>query len=160
MEIQKALAFNGISTAHYAVLFQDGEFRIRTTPYPVLPWRDTISLKDVKYKVLEGTLYIQGTRIYYYNFENLLTLIDTWGPRSLFKITYKRDKPGEDLYNNNDKLVEPFVEQDLVIHRWWWKNKIIKGVDLTNKEVLNWYLSKVEEPYEVAISNFIVREDL
>ena len=57
-------------------------------------------------------------------------------------------------------LLNHSLKKIFVIHRWWWKNKIVKGVDLTEKDVLQWYLSKEEEPYEVAISNFIVREDL
>jgi hypothetical protein len=153
MEIKTALAFNGNSTAEYAVLFTNDSqsiLRICEKPYPASPGGNKIALKQIRYKILEGTLFIRGTRIYHYDFEHLLYLINTWGPRSLWKIIHK----------HNDKLVVPFIEEDLVIHRWWWKNKIVKGVDLTDKEVLNWYLSKEEEPYEIATSNFIVREDL
>lgn len=147
MEVQKRLSMNSQSEAKYAVIVRNktsNEVWLGDEPWHRLPWQEDISLKNVEYNIIEGVLYIKGTQIYYYNFPNILDRILTWGDRSLWTIFKK----------NNDKLVEPFVETDVYIKRWWWNNKKMRGIDLTDKKVYNWYLSKEENECEVALSNF------
>lgn len=148
MEVQNKLGYNSRSTANYAVIVRNKtghEVWIGETPWHRVPWSEDISLKDVEYNIIEGVLYIKGTQIYYYNRPNLLSLIMTWGDRMLWTVHH----------NNNDKLVEPFVETDIYIKRWWRNNKKLRGIDTTGKEQpLEWYLSKEENECEVALSNF------
>lgn len=150
MEISQALDNNRRSTAKYAVI-SGMELTIREEPYYVIPnssWDDSISLKDVEYNIVEGVLYVKGTRIYHYCTSHLLDLINVWGKRCLFKIKHDR----------NNRLAEPLKEEDIVIKRWWRENKVVRGIDLTYKEVPTWHLLKEEYPYEIAISNFKLRE--
>lgn len=151
MEVQNKLnnrAFDSQSSSPYAVITRNKtghEVWISDSPYYRVPWSEDISLKNVKYKITEGILYINGMQIYHYNFPNLLDLIEIWGNRSLWTINHKY----------NDKLVEPFVETDIYIKRWWRKNKKVRGVDLTDKVNIDiWYLSKEENECEIALSNF------
>jgi hypothetical protein len=93
-------------------------------------------------------LYIKGTQRFYYKFLEICQPIDIRDNRYLYKIDYKR----------NDMLVVPFVEQDLIIKRWWGKTETAKGIDLTGQKVTIWHLSKEEIPVELAMSNFTLKE--
>jgi hypothetical protein len=138
-------------TADFAYLNKENrEFIIKKDPYPALPWQNSdISLKDVKYKIYEGVLYIKGTRIYYYNIPNLFLDFDSWGSTEPYYEICKL---------NNDKLVTPFIETDIYVKRWLLPNKWVKGVDLRDPNILKWHLAKQEDPFEFAMSSFKLRE--
>lgn len=147
MEVQNALDPHSYSTADYAVITRNKtsyEVWIGKSPWCRSPESDDVSLKDVKYDIIEGVLYIKGTQIYYYHFDKICTIILTFGSRLLFKINS----------NINANLVEPFVETDIYIKRWWRKNKKVRGVDLTNIDIKERLLLKKEDPREMALSNF------
>jgi hypothetical protein len=150
MEITNALRYSCPSKVDFAViLLKTNEVRILTHEWPAEPWEyDEVALKDVQYKIFDSVFYIKGTQRFHYKFSHICEPIDIFSERSLYKIRHKYD----------DKLVVPFVEQDLIIKRWWGKPKTVKGIDLTDQEVMKWYLSKEEIPVEFAISNFTLKE--
>jgi hypothetical protein len=149
MEIEKALSYNSHSEAKYASLHTHkglSIFRTRTEPYCVSNsgWDDTIALKDVKYIVLEGVLYIKGTVIFHYMLGRVLVPVKGL----IWRINHEI----------NDKLVVPLKgEEDIIIRKFLFFKKTIKGIDLNKadmKQFTPWLLSKEEHPYEIALSNF------
>ena len=148
MEAQKKLSYSSRSNAKYALIYS-GKYgnEIRTSNKH--PWcrSDTsseMSLKDVEYGVIDGILYIKGIQIYYCHIDNIFNVLTTWGDRTLCTINQKY----------NEKLLYPFIEEDIYIRRWWWKTKKIKGLNITNLNTTKWHLSKVETPCEITFNVF------
>lgn len=154
MKIKKTLAHVDSSSMNAVIETYKGltEIKIGKRTDCVLAssnWDKRIALKDITYDIVDGVFYISGTRYFYFSFDDIFKPIYLWGRRSLYTIDE----------TVNSKLVEPFVEEDLIIHRWWWKNKKIKGIDFTDKEIPSYYLIKFNSPYSVAISNFKLIEN-
>ncbi len=153
MEISKALEYNQASKVKYA--FIDGDTNVMkvsndkefhsSSRYP-----NDVSLRDVEYVIIEGSLFIRGTRIFHYHFTQLFDLVTIWGERSVYEL--KSDE-------RNSELETPFEEMDIYIKKWWGKKKI-RGIDFTGilDEFMGWYKLKKEEPFECAISNFKLLE--
>lgn len=156
MKIENALSnFNRWNAKFASLHTYEGNTTVKILDAPCYVsgrgWDNTIALKDVEYNVLDGILYIKGTRIYHYKLGTILEPVTLWSKRQVWKINHKY----------NDKLVEPFIETDVVIPKWLIFKKTIKGIDFekTNlKELKEWYLSKEEFQYEVALSNFTLKE--
>lgn len=155
MEITKALDHNSRSETKYATLHTcQGvtTFKIRKQLYQVSPrgWDDTIALKDVEYNIIEGVLFLKGTKVYHYSITSILgDLLTSCGKRSIWKLN--------DEINN--RLAVPFEKEEFVIRKFFFFKKRVMAFNLekiTSNEgkVDTWYLSKDEYPYEIALSNF------
>ena len=166
MEIEKKLSYNSRSTAEYVSLSTYKgctTFKILKEPYYISPndrWNDTISLKDVEYNIVDGVLFVKGTRIFHHTLGRILgDLITKRNKRSIWKVND----------NINNQLVEPFVKEDIVIRKFFFFRKTIKAFDLNRMlskdvvlldEIKTHYLCKFQPQYEVALSNFELIESL
>lgn len=160
MEVRKALAlFDTHSTAKYALVYANDNGRILVKvldePYKVsgLGYDDTIALKDVQYRIMDGVLFLRGTKIIHYTLSQIVEIVTPWGKRNVWKISN---------HERNDNLVEPFKETDVVLRKWIFFKKTIKAIDMDDisnvRKLQGWYLSKEEELYEAAFANFTLRE--
>lgn len=105
------------------------------------------AIKDVEYSIVDGILYIRAKRMEYYYFGQFMEDIDIWSSRSICVITNE---------SRNQELELPIVPTEIIIKRWWRKNKKIMGIE--NPE--RWHKIKEEKEFEVALSNFIVVEKI
>jgi hypothetical protein len=147
MEICNALSYNKPSKASYG-LIHDGLVLILNDPPDYVTIEDTgrIALRNVKYLINDGILYIKGIRIYYCHISEILKPIKHVGNNKFYTI----------LEENNSLIENPFWSQNLSIKKWWGIKKVIKGVDLTglSHDIDSNYKLKQESPYQCAMSYF------
>jgi hypothetical protein len=133
----------------------NGKLRILEEPLQSSVRSDSISLKDGKYRVIDGVLYIEATRLYYEYVPHFAEKVENWGIRDIYLIDQEQ----------LDALENPPTLTEVIIHRWWRNNKKILAYEIpfspaqetTDKK---WFKCKLETPFEYAGSKFVVREDL
>jgi hypothetical protein len=109
-----------------------------------------VCLKDTRYMIKEGVLYIQGTQLFYLHYTQFLEKLELWSLRDIYIV--------DNEYNYN-LLEEPPKISEITIHRWWRNNKKFHGIEVVNGEDFpHWYKLKREEPFEYAMSSFILEE--
>jgi hypothetical protein len=126
---------------------EEHKFFILDRPFEAGP--AYICLKDVSYLIKEGVLYIQGTQLFYLYRSQFLERLDLWGLREIYIVRSE---------HNYNLLEDPPKLSEIVIHRWWRNNKKFQGIEFMNERVLSWYKLKREEPFEYAMSSFILEE--
>jgi hypothetical protein len=138
--------------------YKNGHFYLRNTPSQSSVRSDTYSLKDGVYKIIEGVLYIQATRIFYETVDHFAEKLDKWNLESHI---YLIDQ--EQL----DALENPPVLKDIRIKRTFGKDKWIRGYEVPyvgmfehNQTVENmkWFKCKMEISFEYASSQFVLIE--
>jgi len=134
----------------------DGKLRILEEPSQASVRSDSKSLKDGKYRVIDGVLYIQATRLYYEYVPHFAETIQNWGGREIYCIDQEQ----------LDALENPPVLKEVIIHRWWRNNKKFLAYEIPFSPISQemrdkkWFKCKMETPFEYAGSKFVVREDL
>jgi len=131
----------------FAFLKDRCELILRNDPAVCSQRDDLISLKDGKYRIEGGVLYIKATRIYFGYLPNYCEKEDVWSPRAIYW-------PDEKFLLS---LENPPEVKEVIIKRWWRNNKKIQAIELSEDDP-RWYKAKVEHPFEMAIENFRLNE--
>jgi hypothetical protein len=137
----------------------NGHLYIRNTPLVASGRSNSLSLKNGVYRIIEGVLYIKATQLFYETVDHFAEKLDKW---SLASYIYLMDQ--EQL----DALENPPVLKDIRIKHWLKKDEWIRGYEIPycgaysprTREVedMKWFKCKLENPFECALSNFILRE--
>ncbi len=131
----------------FALLKDRCELILRNDPAICSQRDDLISLKDGKYRIEGGVLYIKATRIYFGYLPDYCEKEDVWSPRAIYW-------PDEKFLLS---LENPPEVKEVIIKRWWRNNKKIQAIELSEDDP-RWYKAKVEHPFEMAIENFRLNE--
>ncbi len=143
---------NGLSSAdsgsfEFALLKDRTELILRNEIISCDTRDDLISLKDGKYKIINGVLYIKAIRVFWKYLPDYLEKYDTWSCRSIY-IPRK---------NFMESVENPPEIKTVIIKRWWRNNKKIQAIELSDSDP-NWYKVKEECLFEIAIGNFRLNE--
>lgn len=126
-----------------------GNFSISEKIRKVSSTSDIIALKDVKYRLEGGILYIQATQIFHETLSRFATYYPTFfGCRNIYII-------GE---RQLELLENPPEIKEVIIKRWWRNNLKLQAYEHP-EELSYWFKLKEEHPFEAALSNFKLRED-
>lgn len=108
---------------------------------------DSISLKNGKYRLEDGVLFIKATRIYWKYLPYYCEREDCWSTKDIFIL---KDEFLESLETPPQAKIK-------VIKRWWRKDIKIKIIEFKEDDP-RWYKAKEEFPFEIAIHNFRLNE--
>lgn len=147
--INKDLRFTaGAGESPFASL-NKGNFSVSEKILKASSTSDTISLKDVKYRLEGGILYIQATQIFHENLSRFATYYETFFSCKNIYIIGERQL---------ELLENPPEIKEVVIKRWWRNNLKLQAYEHP-EEASGWFKLKEEHPFEAALSNFKLRED-
>ncbi len=131
----------------FAFLVDKNELILRNDAAICSNREDRISLKDGKYRIEGGVLYIKATRIYFGYLPDYCENQEVWSGRALYW-------PNERFLAS---LENPPEVKEVIIKRWWRNNFKFLGIELSVDDK-RWYKFKEEHPFEMAISNFVLNE--
>jgi hypothetical protein len=131
----------------YAFLNDRCELALKNDPVICDERDDFISLKDGKYRIENGILYIKAKRIFWKKISRYCEEVDVFGLRKIYL-------PNESFQENVEN--PPRVET-VIIKRWWRNNKKIQAIELFENDPI-WYKQKQEAIFEIAIENFRLNE--
>ena len=148
-QINRDLSYTAGSGKSPLASLYKGNFSISEKILKASSTSDTIALKDVKYRLEGGILYIQATQIFHENLSRFATYYETfWAYRNIYII-------GE---RQLELLENPPEIKEVVIKRWWRNNLKFQAYEAP-EDASNWFKLKEERSFEVALSNFKLRED-
>lgn len=157
MIVKNAISSQGdLSGVFKFASLKNGKLEILEEPSQASVRSDSISLKDGKYRVIDGVLYIQATRLYYDYVPHFAEQVDVWSGREIYCIDQEQ----------LDVLENPPLLKEVIIHRWWRNNKKFLAYEIPFSSISQemrdnkWFKCKMETPFEYAGSKFVVREDL
>jgi hypothetical protein len=133
--------------AKFATLSNNGVFRIRPEMSRPSVKSEIISLKDVKYDITDGVLYIQGTQVHHNPINKIGKNIT---PDSIFRevLTFTQEQL--------DSLENPPELTEIIIKRFP-RKKTVMGYEVIYSDIPI-FKYKQEDPFYAAISNFQMRE--
>lgn len=143
-EPRSSLSFG---TFKYAFLKDSKKLVLRDNPFAAEKRSDIISLENGNYKIENGVLYIKATRTIWRYLPEYCLDLTLWSGRVIYF-------PSERFIA---AIENPPIIKEIIIKRWWRKNKKIQGVELSESDP-TWYKEIQTYDYEIAISDFKVVE--
>jgi hypothetical protein len=132
--------------------FVDNRIYITTKPLECKLESKYVSLKNVQYTIKDSVLYLRGTRLYFQYLPDVSDLIILYSSKICNDTeVYTISKDKLDLLENPPEIKE------ITMHRRLLKNKKIMGYELGENDK-RWFKLKLEEPFEIAMSNFLLKE--
>ena len=148
-QINRDLSFSSSAGESPFASLNKGDFSVSEKILKASYSSDMIALKDVKYRLEGGILYIQATQIFHENLSRFATYYETfWSCRNIYLIEERQ----------LELLENPPEIKEVVIKRWWRNNLKFQAYEHL-EEVSYWFKLKEERPFEAALSNFKLRED-
>jgi hypothetical protein len=112
---------------------------------------DKISLKDVKYAIKDGVLYIEGIRLSFTHIGEYTDFVNYFGDKCIRKVS-------QDInwgVFENPPLVKTVKAKRLL----FWGYKTFKNCIELNDNDSRWFKLKAEKPFYMAASNFRLYEN-